>query len=173
LDAARSGADLPIEPLGAGSDFGVFLQHLGVPAVHLEFDGEGATQGSYHSVYDSFTHVTRFDDPDLAYATTLSKLAGHLVLRASDADIPLARYTDLATSIARYVTELKQLVKDQNMIYAPGRFTGYATKTLPGVREAIEERRFEAAQTYIPKVAAALNAYADRLDQAAALKAKM
>ncbi len=28
---------------------------------------------------------------------------------------------------------------------APGRFTGYGAKTLPGVREAIEERRFDDA----------------------------
>jgi len=30
----------------------------------------------------------------------------------------------------------------KNLIYAPGRFTGYDAKTLPGVREAIEDRRW-------------------------------
>jgi len=54
----------------------------------------------------------------------------------------------------------------KNMIYAPGRFTGYSAKTLPGVREAIEERRFADATTYIALTAQALNAYARELDKA-------
>jgi N-acetylated-alpha-linked acidic dipeptidase len=57
----------------------------------------------------------------------------------------------------------------KNMIYAPGRFTGYGAKTLPGVREAIEERRFDDAKTYIGLTAEALSDYAAGLDQAAAI----
>ena len=54
----------------------------------------------------------------------------------------------------------------KNMIYAPGRFTGYGAKTLPGVREAIEERRFDDAITYIGLTAEALSDYAAGLDTA-------
>ncbi len=54
----------------------------------------------------------------------------------------------------------------QNLIYAPGRFTGYGAKTLPGVREAIEDERFADADKYSKLTADALNAYSDRLDQA-------
>ena len=57
----------------------------------------------------------------------------------------------------------------KNMVYAPGRFTGYGAKTLPGVREAIEERRFDDATTYIALTAAALSDYAAGLDAAAAV----
>ncbi len=57
----------------------------------------------------------------------------------------------------------------QNMIYAPGRFTGYGAKTLPGVREAIEERRVADARTYIDITGQTMAAYADRLDQATAI----
>ncbi|MBL8771830.1 MAG: M28 family peptidase [Phenylobacterium sp.] len=57
----------------------------------------------------------------------------------------------------------------RNMIYAPGRFTGYGAKTLPGVREAIEERRFEDARAYIVLTAEALNDYAAGLDAATAV----
>ena len=57
----------------------------------------------------------------------------------------------------------------QNVIYAPGRFTGYGAKTLPGVREAIEERRFDDAVRYIGLTAAALNDYAAGLDRATAI----
>jgi N-acetylated-alpha-linked acidic dipeptidase len=52
----------------------------------------------------------------------------------------------------------------KNMIYAPGRFTGYGAKTLPGVREAIEDERWEDVDTYAGLTAKAINAYADKLD---------
>jgi N-acetylated-alpha-linked acidic dipeptidase len=57
----------------------------------------------------------------------------------------------------------------KNVIYAPGLFTGYGAKTLPGVREAIEERRFADAQKYVGVTGQALSAYAARLDQATAV----
>ena len=57
----------------------------------------------------------------------------------------------------------------RNMVYAPGRFTGYGAKTLPGVREAIEERRWADANRYAAITAAALDAYAARLDRALAV----
>ena len=53
----------------------------------------------------------------------------------------------------------------RNVVYAPGRFTGYGAKTLPGVREAIEEERWDDATQYIGVTAKALQAYADKLDE--------
>ncbi len=45
-------------------------------------------------------------------------------------------------------------------------YTGYDVKTLPGVREAIEENRFDEANDYSIRTAAALVEYSDRLDEA-------
>jgi N-acetylated-alpha-linked acidic dipeptidase len=56
----------------------------------------------------------------------------------------------------------------QHMIYAPGLHTGYGVKTLPGIREAIEERRWEEANQYIGVVSRAINAYSARMDRAIA-----
>ena len=56
-----------------------------------------------------------------------------------------------------------------NMVYAPGRFTGYGAKTLPGVREAIEERRFDDAQKYVGITGQALTAYAGVIEKATAI----
>jgi N-acetylated-alpha-linked acidic dipeptidase len=56
----------------------------------------------------------------------------------------------------------------QHMIYAPGMHTGYGVKTLPGIREAVEERHWDEANQYIGVVARALNAYSARLDRAIA-----
>jgi N-acetylated-alpha-linked acidic dipeptidase len=57
----------------------------------------------------------------------------------------------------------------KNLIYAPGRYTGYGAKTLPGVTEAIEEERWSDANQYARLTADALNAYGARLDQATAV----
>jgi N-acetylated-alpha-linked acidic dipeptidase len=57
----------------------------------------------------------------------------------------------------------------KNLIYAPGRYTGYGAKTLPGLTEAIEEERWADANAYARFTADALNAYSARLDQATAV----
>ncbi len=57
----------------------------------------------------------------------------------------------------------------RNLIYAPGRLTGYGAKTLPGVREGIEDQRWADANRYAKLTADALNAYSDRLDKATAV----
>jgi N-acetylated-alpha-linked acidic dipeptidase len=54
----------------------------------------------------------------------------------------------------------------KNLVYAPGRFTGYGAKTLPGVREAIEEERWDDVDKYAELTGAALDAYAGKLDEA-------
>jgi N-acetylated-alpha-linked acidic dipeptidase len=53
----------------------------------------------------------------------------------------------------------------KHLIYAPGRYTGYGPKTLPGVREAIEEERWADVDRYALLTGAALDAYADRLEE--------
>ena len=55
----------------------------------------------------------------------------------------------------------------QHMMYAPGLHTGYGVKTLPGIREAIEDRRWEQANEFVAVVAKALNAYSAQLERAA------
>jgi N-acetylated-alpha-linked acidic dipeptidase len=55
----------------------------------------------------------------------------------------------------------------KHLIYAPGFYTGYGVKTLPGIREGIEERRYEEAEKEIVRVAQALNAYAASVDRIA------
>ncbi|MBT6143839.1 MAG: folate hydrolase, partial [Gemmatimonadetes bacterium] len=56
-------------------------------------------------------------------------------------------------------------------IYAPGFYTGYGAKTFPGVREAIEQRRFAQVDEQIILVAGILSDFAARLDEAQSLLA--
>ena len=74
------------------------------------------------------------------------------------------------------LTQLEQSLTDprglpgrewyQHMLYAPGIYTGYGVKTMPGIREAIEERGWDEANQYVGVVSRALNAYSAQLDRA-------
>jgi len=52
----------------------------------------------------------------------------------------------------------------RHLLYAPGFYTGYAVKTMPGVREAIEQKQYASAESEIGRVAKALEREAALLD---------
>ena len=56
----------------------------------------------------------------------------------------------------------------RHQIYAPGFYTGYGVKTLPGVREAIEQGRWDEANQQIGRLGGVLEAEAQAIDEAAA-----
>jgi N-acetylated-alpha-linked acidic dipeptidase len=113
----------------------------------------------------------------------LQNAADHLTRAAGAADAMLAESSTLpprtVAAIDGALAHIDQLLIDpaglpgrpwyRNLVYAPGTLTGYGAKTLPGVREAIEQRRFDDARAYVGRTAAVLEAYAARLDQAVAL----
>ena len=57
----------------------------------------------------------------------------------------------------------------KHQVYAPGFYTGYGVKTLPGIREGIEERNWKEAQDNIEIVAKTLEAYTKQVNAAIAL----
>src|SRR5436190_117917 len=59
-----------------------------------------------------------------------------------------------------------------HQIYAPGFYTGYGVKTLPAVREALEQRNWKEATEQMPNVAAAIEAFAKEVDRATAVLGK-
>ncbi len=54
----------------------------------------------------------------------------------------------------------------KHQIYAPGFYTGYGVKTLPAVREAIEQRNWSEAKEQIKIVAQTIENFADEIDKA-------
>ena len=256
--------------LGSGSDYSPFMQHLGIASFHLGFGNE-VGGGSYHSIYDSYDHYTRFLDPGHTYGVTLAKVAGRTTLRLANADLLPFAFSGLSRSLAVYMEEIETLVEEtreatekhnkqladgvfeafadplerfvtvkpkqpvpaidfavlkaaighvheaaivyaedyarlaaagldlppaaraeidrllylserglveanglprrpwfRHHIYAPGFYTGYGVKTLPGVREAIEKRYWAETDLQIVKLAAMLDAVASHIKMSAA-----
>lgn len=266
------GGDIPLDPLGSGSDYTPFVQHLGIASLSLEYGGEDDQDGVYHSLYDTFEHYVRFGDPTFAYGIAEARTAGRAVLRMAQSDVLPLQFEAFAQTLEEYRDELRKLVDDRrkkseelakllearafelaadptrvvgppermpavpyldfspldnvlvrleklaraydaslaalpggpasladerrdrlngllrgmeqaltdarglpgrdwyrHLIYAPGLLTGYGAKTLPGVREAIEDDRWDEANRYLSITATALAGYCDRLDEAVRL----
>ena len=266
-DLAATG-DHRINALGSGSDYTPFLQHLGIASLNLGYGGESGG-GSYHSIFDSFDHYTRFIDPTFEYGIALAQTAGRAVLRLADAELLPWDFTAFETTVTSYADEVIALTDDMrddterqnrllrdgrfelaadptktyappdaedpvphlnfapvrnalvrlaasakthdaarralvagddrlstdqarevdkilfrteramthpdglpgrpwfvHQIYAPGFYTGYGVKTLPGVREAIEERAWEEAQRQIARLADTIGQVASEIDRA-------
>ena len=54
----------------------------------------------------------------------------------------------------------------RHQVYVPGFYTGYGIKTLPGIREAIEQRNWEEASEQVKLVADMLIRVSDALERA-------
>ena len=60
----------------------------------------------------------------------------------------------------------------RHFIYAPGFYTGYGVKTLPGVREAIEQRDWKEAEAYVHITADRIDAFSLEVNRATGLLSK-
>ncbi|MFM8536018.1 MAG: M28 family peptidase [Acidimicrobiia bacterium] len=236
--AAEADPSLRLSPLGSGSDFTPFLQHLTTSVLNVGFGGE-SPGGVYHSAYDTVKWYQTYSDGDYSYGRTLSQLTGTLIMRLADAPVLPFQFTDTADTLMRYVVELEKLAETKkdskvdmkpvraavealraaaqsfekayapiakantqtllakkelqqlnsllvtseqklgnreglprrdwfkHQIYAPGFYTGYGVKTMPQIREGLEENRFTEAQGGVRTVSAAINALAAQVNQAA------
>jgi N-acetylated-alpha-linked acidic dipeptidase len=109
---ARERPNLRIEALGSGSDFTVFLDHLGIATLSMSFGGEDGG-GIYHSIYDDYYWFTHFSDSDFTYGRALAQTIGTSVVRLADAELLPYDFTGLAETIKKYVGELQKLLKDK------------------------------------------------------------
>jgi N-acetylated-alpha-linked acidic dipeptidase len=141
---ARGRADLRIGALGSGSDYTVFLDHLGIASLDLGFGGETGG-GIYHSIYDDFYWYSHFDDRDFVYGQALAQTAGTAMMRLADAELLPFDFTNLSDTISKYVDELQKLLKakqdevrERNRQIEEGVFTAIADPRKHSVAPAIE-----------------------------------
>lgn len=260
---ARDRGDIRLYPMGSGSDYTPFLQHLGIASANMGFGGE-SPGGSYHTLYDTYEHYTTWGDPGLVYSATLAKITGRAALRLANAPRLPFEFTSFADNVSLYVGELevladtmreeteqtRQLVEEgiyaaalnpnttlapppvesavphfnfaplrnalerlyaaasaftlasnnssktseqinrllysserlltrdaglegrpwyKHHVYAPGFYTGYGVKTIPGVREAIEQRDYAEVDPQIIVAADVLNGMAERVEELSGL----
>src|SRR4051812_43680231 len=102
FDAWRRNNPAPtLDRLGSGSDYTVFLDHLGVPSMQV---GESTGGGEYHSAYDDVKQTETFLDPGYLGHQTASRASGVTALRLANADVLPLRYSDYAAQVVAYVT---------------------------------------------------------------------
>jgi N-acetylated-alpha-linked acidic dipeptidase len=105
FDAWRGNREAPtLGRLGSGSDYTVFIDHLGVTSMELGFSTGG---GEYHSAYDDTQQVERFLDPGYLGHQAASRASGVTALRLANADALPLRYSDYARAVDGYVAELQ------------------------------------------------------------------
>jgi N-acetylated-alpha-linked acidic dipeptidase len=109
---ARERPDLRIGALGSGSDYGAFVDHLGIASLDLGYGGEDGG-GIYHSIYDDFYWYTHFGDTSFIYGRALAQTAGMAVMRLADAELLPFDFSDFTDTIHRYTDDLKKLLKSK------------------------------------------------------------
>ncbi|MFQ5743209.1 MAG: M28 family metallopeptidase [Acidobacteriota bacterium] len=141
----RQRANLRIGALGSGTDYTVFLDHLGVASLNLGFGGEDSG-GVYHSIYDDFYWYTHFADTDFTYGRALAQTAGTAVVRFADAEVLPYEFTGLADTVHQYLDELQALldgkqaeIRDRNLQIEEGVFAATSDPRRPTLAPPVEE----------------------------------
>jgi len=129
--AAQARQDVPVGDLGSGSDYTVFLQHLGVPSTDI---GSTGPYGVYHSVFDNFQWFKKFGDPTFAYEQEMACVYGLAAIRLADADILPYDYEEYGKEIGVYIETAR---KKAEMKFGPnGPNFAAAADTAKGFQEA-------------------------------------
>jgi len=119
--------------------------------------------------------------PFLDFSPLQNALAKLKVISAAYAD-SIARHQNPINKIQTLNTRLYQCEQKlltqkglprrpwyRHTIYAPGYYTGYGVKTLPGIREGIEQRNWDEAREQIGIAAKAIEAYTEGIVEAVRL----
>jgi N-acetylated-alpha-linked acidic dipeptidase len=98
--AAQAHPDVPVGDLGSGSDYTVFLQHLGVPCTDI---GSTGSYGVYHSTFDDFAWFKKFGDPDFLYEQEMARVFGLEGIRLANADFLPFDYEEYGKEVIAYI----------------------------------------------------------------------
>ena len=173
---AKNRAQLRISPLGSGSDYTPFLQHLGIASINIAFGGE-AQDGSYHTLYDTYEHYLKFRDPGLYYGVALAQVAGrgNAANRQCTAS-PLRVCRPHTDNIALYLSEIEALTdalrsgtEDTNSLIDAGTYDLALdpTKNLgaPSSNQPVPYFNFARLHNALTRLDAAATAYEGKVDQ--------
>jgi N-acetylated-alpha-linked acidic dipeptidase len=125
------GRNLVTNRLGSGSDYAVFLNHLGIPIADLTFDGP---YGVYHSMYDNHDWVARIGDPGFRYHVALVQWWGLTALRLANADV-------LPFDVGAYASQIAEFVRESDRVVPASAGLQRASERLRSAARAFEEER--------------------------------
>jgi N-acetylated-alpha-linked acidic dipeptidase len=144
--ASSNGAPRPfsphLNPLGSGSDYTAFVDHLGVPAIDVGFTGR---YGVYHSVYDDFFWMEKFGDPEFITHATAARLYTTIVMRAASAEVVPLRFTPYGEALRDYVDDLRRMIASKARSVEAGGKPPLAFAGLPRLVEAVKNLQVQAA----------------------------
>ncbi|PYP86498.1 MAG: glutamate carboxypeptidase [Candidatus Angelobacter sp. Gp1-AA117] len=100
--------DVPVGDLGSGSDYSVFIQHLGVPSADMTSSG---SYGVYHSVFDNFAWFKKFGDPTFVYEQEMARILGLEALHMASADVLPYDYELYGKEISAYIDRAQDKAK--------------------------------------------------------------
>ena len=107
-----------------------------------------------------------------AAAARYTKARTASAAKLATADDTVRRVNALLIQSERQLIDPAGLPKREwyrHLIYAPGYYTGYSVKTLPGVREGIEQKDYAGAEKEVVRASAALDRESELIEKAAAL----
>jgi N-acetylated-alpha-linked acidic dipeptidase len=100
-----------LTPLGSNTDYGAFIQHLGITSMHIAYRNVG--RGTYHSVFDSYAYFARFLDPDFSYGRSQAGVFASALLRLADAPVLPWSFSDDAKYLRPWAMEVAALATRQ------------------------------------------------------------
>ena len=106
-----------------------------------------------------------------SYESTLSRLPAKL--EPSEQLEKLNRLLYKSERLLGHEKGLPQREWFRHQIYAPGFFTGYGVKTMPGIREGIEEETWDVAEQYLSIVTEAIRGLTSNVEDARATLEKL
>jgi N-acetylated-alpha-linked acidic dipeptidase len=108
---------LMAQNMGTGSDYGSFIQHLGIPSVDIRFVSPeaGRFQSVYHSIYDDYRWMKKFGDPNFQFMKGIAQVWGMLAIRLSDALLLPFNFTDYGVQLLGQIPDLKKHATDSGL----------------------------------------------------------
>jgi N-acetylated-alpha-linked acidic dipeptidase len=159
-------ADAPVLPFEFGAAARTYRGYLD----EIDKLARGRDSATALDLSAARTAVARLDSAAARYEGVLARLDG----RSGD---ELRRRRAELGAANRLLFRTEQALGDsaglprrpwyRHLMYAPGFYTGYGVKTMPGIREEVEQARPAEAQVQTARVAAALERYAAAVAQAA------
>lgn len=111
--------------LGSGSDYTVFLDHLGVPSIDVGFSGgKGDPVYQYHSNYDSFHWMDNFVENAWEYHAAISKYVTLFAVSLSEREVVAFNVKEYALTLSKFLKAIQR-----KYVGASGHLSGLETES--------------------------------------------